>query len=232
MPRPLVWVPGVVLSAVAIAALLILGASREPAAGRSAPRVVVRSPAAPAPASGAARDLSRSGAPEVVVLGDLAPARVAPTPAPARRSASARPRAIHEIVYVDAPAAEAYPEPISMESPAAEPVRASTAVEPAPVSLPPVASVPPSAPVPTPRGSSRAGAIVTGAAIGAGVGAVLGGGRGALRGAIGGAAGGAIGGRSGAVLGGVLGGASGRGRAPRRGGCYTGSTYELVSATP
>ena len=225
MPRPLVWVPGVVLPAVAIAALLVLGASREPAVERTAPRVVVRSPAAPAALSEAARGLSRSGAPEVVVLGDLAPARSARATALQRRPASARPRAIHEIVYVDAPAEEtAPPGPIPAESHAAEPARASTpAVEPAPVLVPPVAALPP-APVPASRGPSRAGAIATGAAIGAGVGAVLGGRRGALRGA--------IGGRSGAVLGGVLGGASGRGRAPRGGGCPTGSIYELVSATP
>ena len=199
MHRPIVWIPGAALLAVAIAALLVQGATREPAAGRSAPRVVVRSPSQSAPTHEAAHRLGGSGSPEVVVLGDLAPTRAARAPAPAPRGATSRPRVVHEIVYVDAAPAEpapmsaASPDPTSVAPPALE-VAMGTTPDELPSTLP---APPPVEPAPTQRGPSRAGGIVTGAAIGAGIGAVLGGSRGALRGAIGGAAGGAIGGRGG-----------------------------------
>lgn len=230
MHRPIVWIPGVVvLLAVAIAALLAQGVAREPAAGRSAPRVVVRSPSPSPTTHEAARSLGGPGSPEVVVLGDLAPTRA---PAPAPRAAAPRQRVVHEIVYVDAPAAEpvspvpmsvARPDPTSEPPPAPE-------VAMAPADLPSTLPAPPPAqPFPEQRGPSRAGGIVTGAAIGAGIGAVLGGSRGALRGAIGGAAGGAIGGRSGGVLGGVLGGVGGRGRGGGGGTC---PGHDLAYLTP
>lgn len=233
MHRPIVWITGAALLAVVIATLLVQGATREPAAGRSAPRVVVRSPSH-APTHEAARELGGPGSPEVVVLGDLAPTRAARAPAPAPRGATSRPRVVHEIVYVDAPAAEPVSPPMSVATAAPEvPVEPAPEVAMAPAELPSTLPAPPPVePVPAERGPSRAGGIVTGAAIGAGIGAVLGGSRGALRGAIGGAAGGAIGGRSGGVLGGVLGGIGGRGRTTGGGGCYRDSVFDYAYLTP
>jgi hypothetical protein len=210
MPRPLVWVSGGVLLVLAIAGLVAFGSAGEPASEPAAHRVVVRSAAAAPPSFDSSRDPAGPGTPEVVVLGDVAPAAAARAPAPARRSAR---REVVEVVYVDGPAPRAEeladPDPAPLAAPAVE-----AYPEPAAYPEPEVASAPAPAPrtAPARAGSSRTGAIVTGAAVGAGVGAIFGGGRGALRGAIGGAAGGAIGGRTGGVLGGVLGGASGRGR--------------------
>lgn len=211
MHRPIVWIPGAALLAVAIAALLVLGATSEPAAGRSAPRVVVRSPSQSAPTHEAARELGGPGAPEVVVLGELAPTRAARAPAPAPRGgATSRPQVVHEIVYVDAAPVSPAPMSIASPDPTAVAPAPEVAMDTQPAELPSTLPAPPPVqPAPAQRGPSRAGGIVTGAAIGAGIGAVLGGSRGALRGAIGGAAGRAIGGR-----------------------CNTGSVYDLASLTP
>lgn len=230
MHRPLVWLTGsVVLVALlaGLAAWLHQAASDAPVSTRSAPRVVVvRSEPSP---QASPTTLDRAGAPEVVVLGDYAPARAvrAPEPASAPRRAVSRSTVVREIVYVDAPAPASTPAPPRHPEPLYEP---TPVPDPAPVYDP--APVVTSAPVAVPRsgGSSRAGDIAAGAAIGAGVGAVLGGSRGAMRGAIGGAVGGAIGGRSGAVLGGVLGSGGARGGGSRGGSCPA-SRFDLATVT-
>lgn len=227
--------PRWILPAVLLAAGAALACSRaEPADGDPAPRVVFQpTDATHDPAAPSGRELGPAGgAPEVIVLGDPAPAEPArprdvPKPDPG-------PRIIYRTIYVEEPApapesGSTAPEPAAgpVEAPAPEPVVAEAepleVPEPVEPSGPdPVATTaPPTAPAPTvpDGGSSRTEDAIVGAAIGAGIGAILGGRDGAIAGGIGGAIGGAMGGRSGGVLGGVIG-AGGRGGdrcVPRRG---------------
>jgi hypothetical protein len=235
MPRPLVWLSGVVLLAVALAALVYRGAAREPAAQRSTPRIVVLDPPRTAPSRVHDAGSTRHDGPEVVVVGDLAPARRSASSLPSERVAKA-PRVIHEIVYVTAPADEGLaasvvyePGPASSSAMTRETPSEPGAIADGPDPIVANPAPRPTVPAPVGRTSNPAGDIAAGAAIGAGIGAVLGGGRGALRGALGGAAGGAIGGRSGAVLGGVLGGVGSGSRGRRGGGCWVTPSRDLVS---
>lgn len=234
MPRPLASYPGVVLLVAALAC------QAEPAAERSAPRVIFQSPSSQIDASTGVPLGPAGGSPEVIVLGESqAGAGEEPAPRPARRP-DPEPRVIVRTIYVEAPPEE----PRDLE-PAYEPVSA----DPDPVYEPVASSEPvyePPGPTPTTfpapdEGPNRTEDAIVGAAIGAGIGAVLGGRDGAVRGGIGGAVGGAVGGRGGAILGGVLGGSSrsggvlggGRGRLPRRGGdrCYA-APFSSPSAFP
>lgn len=228
MTRPRSILPGMLLLVAALSCN-----QAEPADRDASPRVVFQSPELANDATARpGRELGPAGGePEVIVLGEPAPAepatpRTVPRPDPG-------PRIIYRTIYVEEPAhttesGSSTAGPIAGEvvTPVPEPVVAET--EPLEVPEPveptgpePVATTtPPTAPTPTfpDGGSSRTEDAVVGAAIGAGIGAIFGGADGALRGGIGGALGGAIGGRSGGVLGGVLGGTSSRGRLPRRGG--------------
>ncbi|HUP00412.1 MAG TPA: hypothetical protein VM737_02700 [Gemmatimonadota bacterium] len=235
MARPRFPLPGVVLLIGALAC------QAEPAAERSAPRVVFQQPqSSPSDVATAVALGPAGGSPEVIVLGEPRPTQAAPRPAP--RAAPA-PQVIVRTVYVDAPPetpretepiapswpadervepVATYPEPVYEPSAPADPV-----YEPVATTWPAPGPTPTTFPVPD-QGPNRTQDAIVGAAIGAGIGAVLGGRDGAIRGGIGGGIGGAIGGRNGAILGGVLGGSNrggvlggGRGRVPRRGGgCY------------
>lgn len=186
MPRWLVWLPAAVALAGGVAALPLLGTPDDSPAGRSAtdrrtaPRVVVLSRAGAATPT-VQGPLSAPSAPEIVVAGDVAPARSAPAPRTRTRASAAPERIIEEIVYVDAPY-----EP----EPAAAPAPVTPDPEPAAVTLPAPPAGPAPAAAPASRSGRGSGDVARRAAIGAGLGAILGGGRGAIRGAAG-----AIGGR-------------------------------------
>lgn len=237
MTRPRSVLQGVVLLAGALAC------QAEPAAERSAPRVVVRSShSSPAAVQAAGVPVGPAGtAPEVIVLGEPAPREPA-APRPMRRPEPAT-RVIYRTVYVEAPAevgeapapirpanepsapgsAPAYPpEPAYPSEPADRPDEPPVPDRVA-TTWPTPGSTPPTFPS-SEAGPNRTEDAIVGAAIGAGIGAVLGGREGALRGGVGGAIGGAMGGRGGGILGGVLGGVGSGGRrggtCPRLGGGY------------